>query len=280
MTNGSLPNIGNVNTAEIDGLKIRYAQAGTKKGFPILLTAPWPESIYSFYHLAPLLALKHPILLVDLPGFGLSESRPDVMSPEQLGNFLIKLIAHFDLKRIHVVAPDVGTLAVLFAAVKTSELFESLVIGGAAMLPELSGGTLKDLIFSPPGFLSNAGSEGVRPYLENASKLTPAGIIEDFRAASAGARLEEATQFVRGYIKDCPKLEPLLSGIAIPALIVAGKNDSIVPPVNAKFLSDRLPNNVSRLLEAEHRVWEEAAVEYNKTVSFWIDGGYLATRKN
>src|ERR1700729_1559287 len=106
MSNSVLPNIGAVSTAKIDGLSIRYAQAGVAKGLPILLTAPWPESIYSFYHLAPLLALKHPILLVDLPGFGLSESRPDVMSPEQMGNFLIKLIAHFGFKRIHVVAPD------------------------------------------------------------------------------------------------------------------------------------------------------------------------------
>jgi pimeloyl-ACP methyl ester carboxylesterase len=80
MSKDSLPNIGTVALAEIDGLSIRYARAGTSDGIPIILTAPWPESIYSFHRLAPKLAEKHPVLLVDLPGFGLSESRPDVMA--------------------------------------------------------------------------------------------------------------------------------------------------------------------------------------------------------
>ncbi len=271
MSTDTLPNIGEVATAEIDGLSIRYAQGGVQGGIPVLLTAPWPESIYSFHRLIPHLAKVHPVLLVDLPGFGLSQSRPDVMTPEAMGNFLIKLLKRFNISRTHAVMPDVGTPAVLFAASKQPELFESLVIGGAAMQPELASGTLKDLIYSPPGFLANAGADGVKPYLEQASKLTPSAIIEDFRLASAGQRLEEATQYVRGYITDCPKLELLLKSITIPVLIIAGKNDAIVPPVNGQFLADRLPNNKYVLLDAEHRVWEEAASEYNKTIVYWLD---------
>ncbi len=118
MNKDSLPNIGRVVTAEIDGLLIRYAQDGISQGTPILLTSPWPESIYSFYRLVPRLAARHPLILVDLPGFGLSQSRPDVMSPEAMGDFFIKLLGHFGLHRTHVVAPDVGTPVALFAASK------------------------------------------------------------------------------------------------------------------------------------------------------------------
>lgn len=276
MKQDKLPDIGTVTTAEIDGLSIRYTRGGKSKGVPILLTSPWPESMYSFYHLAPQLATNHPVLLIDLPGFGLSQSRPDVMAPEAMGDFLIKLLNYFGINRTHVVAPDVGTPAILFAASKQQGLFESLVIGGAAMLPELAAGALKDLVFSPKGSLANVGSDGVKPYLEQAAILTPAPIIEDFRAASAGKRLEEATQYVRGYIHDCPKLEPLLSKITTPSLIISGKNDTIVPPVNVQFLAERLPNNRHLLLDAEHRVWEEAAKEYTETITAWFDGGYHA----
>jgi pimeloyl-ACP methyl ester carboxylesterase len=278
MNNDSLPDIGRVATAEIDGLLIRYAQGGISQGTPILLTSPWPESIYSFYRLVPQLAVKHPLILVDLPGFGLSQSRPNVMSPESMGDFFIKLPGHFGLHRTHVIAPDVGTPAALFAASKRPELFESLVIGGAAMQPDLAGGSLKDLIYSPKGFLAEIGSAGVQPYLEHAALLTPASIIEDFRGASAGRRLEEATQYVRGYIQDCPRLEPKLSSIQTPTLIIAGKNDVIVPPVNGKFLTDRLPNNHYVLLDAEHRIWEEAAIEYIETISSWIEGDYRSLK--
>jgi len=278
MSQNSLPNIGKIATEKIDGLSVRYAKTGIVKGIPIVLTAPWPESIYSFYHLAPVLSAKFSLLLVDLPGFGHSESRPNVMAPEAMGDFFIKFLDHFGIDRTHVIAPDVGTLAILFAAAKQPALFESLVIGGGAMQPELAAGPLKDIVYSPPGALAEAGADGVKPYLEQAAQLTPAAIIEDFRAASAGRRLEEASQFVRGYITDCPKLEPLLSYIKIPSLIIAGKNDPIVPPVNAQFLSERLPTNQCVLLNAEHRVWEEAANDYVDTIVSWFDSGYKTNR--
>jgi pimeloyl-ACP methyl ester carboxylesterase len=198
------------------------------------------------------------------------------MAPEAMGDFLITLIHHFQIKPAHVVAPDVGTPAVLFAATKQPELFESLIIGCAAMLPDLAGGILKEMIYSPTGALAEVGTDGVQPYLDHAALLTPPAIIEDFKAASAGRRLDEATQFVRGYIHDSPVLEPRLSGIKTPSLIIAGKNDSVVPPVNGQFLADRLPNNRYLLLNAEHRVWEEAAEEYIETVVAWINNSYLA----
>jgi pimeloyl-ACP methyl ester carboxylesterase len=49
---------------------------------------------------------------VDLPGFG--PRRPDVA--EAMGDFVIKLAQHYGIDRMHAVGPDVGTLALLFAA--------------------------------------------------------------------------------------------------------------------------------------------------------------------
>src|SRR5712675_1329399 len=113
------------------------------------------------------------------------------MAPEAMGNFIIKLLAYFGISRTHAVAQDVGTPAILFTASKQPELFESLVIGGGAMRADLAEGALKDLIFSPTGYLSEIGADGVKPYLEQAALLTPEVIIEDFRAASSGHRLDE-----------------------------------------------------------------------------------------
>src|SRR5689334_20277523 len=146
---GALPDIGTVATVEIDGLSIRYARSGVSKGTPILLTAPWPESMYSFHRVLPRLATEHPVLAVDLPGYGRSQSRPDVLAPEAMGAFVITLLKHFGISRTHVVAPDVGTLAVLFAASKNPKLFESLVLGSGAMQADLAAGVLKDVIYSP-----------------------------------------------------------------------------------------------------------------------------------
>src|SRR2546428_5616243 len=79
----SLPDIGRVTTSQIGGLKIRLARGGRSDGIPILLTSPWPESIYCFRGILPAIKELGPLILVDLPGFGRSESRPDVMSPAE-----------------------------------------------------------------------------------------------------------------------------------------------------------------------------------------------------
>jgi hypothetical protein len=49
----SLPDIGHVTTAQVDGLEIRLARGGRSDGVPVLLTSPWPESIYAFRGILP-----------------------------------------------------------------------------------------------------------------------------------------------------------------------------------------------------------------------------------
>ena len=151
MKDNKLPNIGHVTTEIIDGLRIRLSRSGRSDGLPILFTSPWPESIYSFHRVLPYFAERYPVIAIDLPGFGHSESRPNVMSPRAMGDFLVKVARHLNLNRLHGVGPDVGELAFLFAAADNPGLFESLAVGGAATRVDLASGRLNDIIASPKG---------------------------------------------------------------------------------------------------------------------------------
>src|SRR6195256_4259056 len=95
----------------IDGLQIRYADSGGDRDQVVLLTSPWPESVYAFAPMWATLAEHARLFAVDLPGFGASERRDDLMSPQAMGGFLAELIVEADLGTPHVVAPDVGTSA-------------------------------------------------------------------------------------------------------------------------------------------------------------------------
>ncbi len=116
-----------------------------------------------------------PLIAVDLPGFGRSEGRPDLMSPEAMGDFVIKA-QHLGIDRVHAVGPDVGTLALLFAAVRSPGLFESLVVGSGATSPELAAGRLKDLIEAPAGAFDSVegGEVAVQFVTQSAAVATPA----------------------------------------------------------------------------------------------------------
>jgi pimeloyl-ACP methyl ester carboxylesterase len=272
----SLPDIGNVAIAQVDGLAIRLARGGRSDGVPILLTSPWPESIYAFRGVLPQIEALGPLIAVDLPGFGRSEGRPDLIAPAAMGDFVVLLAQHLGIDRMHAVGPDVGTLALLFAAVRSPGLFESLVVGSGATSPELAAGGLKDLIEAPAGaFESVEGGEvAVQFVTQSAAVATPTAVLEDYRLSSAGRRFAQAAEYVRAYPRDLPRLKTLLPGIETPVLVLAGRNDPIVPPSNGELLAKHLPHCRHVLLEGGHLIWEDAADAYGAQLADWLRGGY------
>ncbi len=271
-----LPHIGRIATTQVDGLEIRLARGGRTEGIPILLTSPWPESIYAFRDVLPKIEALGPLIAVDLPGFGRSESRPDVMTPEAMGDFVVKLAEHLEIERMHAVGPDVGTLALLFAAVRKPGLFESLVVGSGATSPELAAGRLKDLIAAPAGAFDNleGGDVAVQAVTKYASIATPDAVLEDYRLSSAGRRFAKAAAFVQAYPRDLPRLKALLPSIETPVLVLAGRHDPIVPPSNGELLAKHLPHCRHQLLEGGHLIWEDAAAAYAEQLGEWLRGGY------
>src|SRR5437588_2635874 len=134
----------------VDGIAIRYAESDERQDNPILLTNPWPESLYAFLPIWQKLSQHSYLLAIDLPGFGQSERRNDLLSPQAMGEFLIRLIDEWGLNTPHVVAPDVGTSAALFAAALHPGKLRSLVVGsGGTAYPLQVGGVLKDIINAP-----------------------------------------------------------------------------------------------------------------------------------
>jgi pimeloyl-ACP methyl ester carboxylesterase len=75
----------------IDGLRIRYADSGGSREPTLLLTSPWPESVFAFTSMWRTLAEHARLFAVDLPGFGASERRADLLSPRAMGGFLARL---------------------------------------------------------------------------------------------------------------------------------------------------------------------------------------------
>src|SRR5271170_4265037 len=184
----------------IDGLQIRFAVSEKKDGVPILLLSPWPESIYAFLPTWDTFSSLGSVVAVDLPGFGHSQSHPNVMAPEAMGEFVLRILDAFGLHQPHVVAPDVGTPAVLFAAANHPEAFKSMVIGSGATDHTDIGGILKELVNAPSlePYKKLAGEEFVRGAADDMKKYKlPGYVLEDYFASYAGARLFESVEFVR-----------------------------------------------------------------------------------
>jgi pimeloyl-ACP methyl ester carboxylesterase len=120
----------------VAGVRIRYADSGGALEPTVVLTSPWHESLYAFAPMWFSLTEHARLFAIDLPGFGASERRDDLLSPRAMGEFLAQLIVEADLGRPHLVGPDVGTSAALFAAAIHPERIASVIVGtGGAAVP-------------------------------------------------------------------------------------------------------------------------------------------------
>ena len=249
----------------IDGIRIRYADSGGSREPVVLLTSPWPESVYAFAPMWATLAEHAHLFAVDLPGFGASERREDLLSPRAMGGFLVRLVAEADLGRAHVVAPDVGTSAALFAAAAHPERFASVIVGtGGAAVPLQLGEPLASWVLDPD--LDKYRRMDPRAIVDTAVNTIAGGIPDDirddYRASYDGDRFAESMRYVRRYPEELPALAELLPQITTPVTIINGRHDRVVPAANAEFLDERLPNSRLAIIDAGHFVWEEAPAEY------------------
>ena len=263
----------------IDGLSIRYAETddGTLDNAALLLS-PWPESVFAYESTwAPLAEHAH-LVAVDLPGFGQSERSDSLLSPRAMGEFILRIADAFGLEHPHVVAPDVGTSASLFAAAFKPGRLRSITVGsGGAAFPIQLGGALRDWVLSPDIEPLRAvdSREIVTTAINSIERNKPTdAAFQDYLTSYAGDRFFEATQYVRKYPEELPILATLLPTIATPVQVIAGKQDTFVPPVNAEYLHERLPNSTLELMDAGHFFWEEAHDEFAHLLIAWWNGGY------
>jgi len=244
----------------------------------VVLTNPWPESLFAFRKVWDRLAEHFHLVAIDLPGFGQSERRLDLLSPRPMGGFLVRLVQEWKLGSVHFVGPDVGTAAALFAAATHPELVHSLAIGGGGTaVPLRVTGALKNIIEAPDldGYRQVDSKEILGPVFDAIpGGPLPAEIRADYLESYAGDRFAESARYVRTYPAELPVLAERLPGIETPVLIVGGRDDELVPAVNAEFLHERLPRSRLHLLPAGHFSWEEAPDLYGDVVLGWLTGGH------
>ena len=261
----------------IDGLSVRFAESGDRDDHALLLS-PWPESLLAFEPMWSQLAKDMHLVAIDLPGFGHSQRRDALLSPQAMGEFIIRVADAFGLENPHVVGPDIGTAASLFAAARHPGRLRSLVVGsGGTAVPLQLGSPLNDWIEAPdlarfraadPRQIVAGALSGIERY------ALPDSVREDYLSSYDGDRFVESMQYVRTYPAELPALRDLLPQVQTPVQIIAGRQDSAVPPVNAEFLHERLLHSKLDIVDAGHFTWEDDTDQYATLVTTWWDGGY------
>ena len=178
------------------------------------------------------------------------------MSPRAMGDFIIRAADAFGLEHPHVVGPDVGTPALLFAAAAQPARFRSLVVGtGGAAVPIQVGEPLREWVFAPDlePYRRIGGRQIIGQVIQTLERYVLSDTArEDFLASYEGDRFAESIRYVQSYPTELEVLGDVLRSIQTPVQIIAGRRDTVVPPVNAEYLHERLPHSELHLLDSGH----------------------------
>jgi pimeloyl-ACP methyl ester carboxylesterase len=259
----------------VNGLKIRFAKSSEDHAETLLLLSPLPESILAFTPIWNRLSVVCNLLAIDLPGYGHSQGRADLYGVRAMSDFLVQILDHFDLRKIHVLGPDIGCPISLFTAALYPDRIKSLIIcGGAAVFPLQVDHFLKDIIEAadmepykkvlPADAINGSLSELKQYHL-------PDEIRADYISSYADGRLFEAFQILRSFKKDLQLLQVWIDKLPVAVQIIWGRHDPIALVENAFILNRRLPNSKLNILETGHYAWEEEWEAFATIVEDWLE---------
>lgn len=251
-------------TARVNGVNLYYEVTGS--GPPLVLIHGLQGDSTTFGPLPWELARRHTVLVFDQRGSGLSE-KPDVpLSTDLLADDTAALRTHLGL------AP-----AAVFGASMGGQVAQALAVRHPAVVARLILGC------TTPG-----GAHAVpvrREALDYAYTMEPLGPADRARRLAEVAFslewLAEHPEVVDGLIKS-RRERPLdlvalsrrlqaflahdtsaaLADIRVPALVVTGSPDALIPEANSRLLAEAMPNASLIVLEpAGHLFWIERPTE-------------------
>ena len=263
-------------TADVDGLKIFYREAGAPDAPKLLLLHGFPSAGHMFRNLIPLLADRYRIIAPDLPGFGNSDMPKRGHSFDQIAAAIDRFSEVVGFDRYTVYVFDYGAPIGFRLAVKHPERITAIISqNGNAYEEGLSEGwnPIRAYWQEPSG----ANREALRAFLKpettvwqythgvpDATRVSPDGYsLDNFYLARPGA--DEVQLDLLGDYKSNVTLYPTFQTYfrthKPPLLAVWGKNDPFFLPAGAEAFKRDIPGAGVRFFDTGHFALETHATE-------------------
>lgn len=266
-------------SADVDGVKVFYREAGRQGAPKLLLLHGFPSSSHMFRDLIPKLADRFHIVAPDLPGFGQS----DMPARDRFAytfDHIAEVIGRFTevvgFDRFAMYVFDYGAPTGFRLAVKHPERIAAIISqNGNAYEEGLSEGwnPIRAYWKEP----SQANREALRALLthettvwqythgvQDASLVSPDGYsLDDFYLSRPGADEVQLDLFrdYRSNVALYPAFQQYFRTHQPPLLAVWGKNDPFFLPAGAEAFRRDLPAAVVRFLDTGHFALETHAAE-------------------
>ena len=235
--------------ARCDDIDVAWFEAG--RGDPLLLVHGLADDHRAWRWTVPDLMLRHRVVLYDLRGHGETSLGSPDGTLRQLADDLAHLLDEINLGRVDVAGFSLGGTIAMRLAIDHPELVRRLVlvatssrVGRAACDWYRERVAMVDR--SDPGLRATLDRDTADVYAQSPSELAEGLLIR-----------RQSTSDPRGYANACAAmaalnaspLDPELSRISAPTLIVASYRDQHCPPKAAEIIAAGIAGSRQQVLE-------------------------------
>jgi pimeloyl-ACP methyl ester carboxylesterase len=263
-------------TADVDGFKIFYREAGPANAPKLLLLHGFPSASHMFRDLIPLLADRFHMIAPDLPGFGRSDMPERGHTFEKIANTISRFTEIIGCDRFALYVFDYGAPTGFRLALKHPERITALISqNGNAYEEGLSDGWNPIRAYWEDA--SPANREALRAFLKpettiwqythgvpDPAVVSPDGYsLDNFYLGRAGADDVQLDLFrdYRSNVALYPAFQQYFKTRQPPFLAVWGRNDPFFLPAGAEAFKRDLPAAVVQFLDTGHFALETHAGE-------------------
>lgn len=247
---------------DVGGRRIRYLRRGAG-GDPVLLVHGFGGDLGTWLFNHEALAEERAVYALDLPGHGESTKDVGAGTLEELAAVTTAFLEAVGVQAVHLVGHSVGGAVAIAIAAAAPERVRSLsLLCSAGLGREINGAYLD-------GFVGATTRNALRPHLSQLfadEKLITRQLVEDVLRYKRLEGVEAALRKLQGNLfpggAQGRLLRDALASTPVPALVIWGADDRIIPASHASGLPASV--RVEVIPQAGHMVQMEAAGAVNR----------------
>jgi len=239
-------------------------------GIPLVFIHAFPLSRQMWKYNAPALSRNFQFIVADMPGFGGSPLEREESSMEYMADQLADTLKTIGIsQKIILTGVSMGGYVCFQFFRKYSALLRGLLLVSTRATPDTEQARAKRL-----ENIQLVRDKGISPLVEimlgqffgETAKKAGLQCIPEARQWMEMARPEGVIAALKG-MASRPDSTPLLSGINIPALVLAGQEDKLAPQAEMEGMARQIPQSEFQVVpQAGHLLPLEKPREFNDLV--------------